>query len=145
MAFADRRRAAGGVGVAQVQVTRLAALSADIADAMRVSFNGEAPADVAARVQAGELAIARGEGAECAAYAIVSTRDDVVTIEAVEGRGGMLLTRELVQAARAFGYRCEAWVLSESRARLSARAGLMPTGARRFSASGREQLQVSTK
>jgi len=145
MADDCRRRCTGVFRVAALQVTRPASLTQEIAAAMSVAFNGETVRDVASRVDSGDLAIVRSDSPDGTAYAIVSQSGDLATVEAVEGPGGTLLTALIVQAARRAGLRCEAWVLSESRARLAARAGLMPTGARRISGSGREQLQVMTQ
>jgi hypothetical protein len=131
--------------VEKVKVTRVPALTPDIAAAMRVSFNGESYVEVENRVAAGDYAILRGDCERGTSFAIVESDGKTATLHAVEGPGGTELTRQIVAAARRADVACDAWVFCKSRARLAARAGMMPTGARRVSCSGREQLQVSTK
>jgi hypothetical protein len=130
--------------MAAIQVMRLAALTQDVAQAMRESLNGEPVHTVATKVISGEWALLRADSPDGTAYAILSKTGDSVCVEAVQGNGGTRLTRALVDAATHAGLRCEAWVFNKARARLSARAGMFLTGASRVSGSGREQLQVST-
>lgn len=112
---------------------------------MRVSFNGENPAVVAAAVSSGELALLRATSPNGTAYAILRMlAPDVALIEAVQGRGGTELTAAIVRQARESGIACESWVFTKSRATLAKRAGMRETGKTRISGSGREQLQVST-
>lgn len=106
-----------------------------------VSINGVPVHEVAEQVNAGKFGVFSMDSA----HAIVSFNGvDCVCIEAVEGAGGTDLTKVLVAAATAAGFRCEAWVLNEARARLAARAGMRLTGRRRVGANNVEQLQVST-
>lgn len=111
---------------------------------MRISFDGMPVHEVACRVTADELAVLCAEFPEGMAYAILSMRDGSACIEALEGVNGTAFTRMIVDHARENGIPCEAWVLSQSRARLAARAGMTLTGATRDSYSGRQQLQVKS-
>jgi len=122
-------------------VTRHLTWTHEIASRFDVSLNGEPPEVVGEAVTSGKFGIFSMDSA----YAIVSFNgSDCVCIESVEGAGGTDLTRVLVASAVAAGFRCEAWVLNEARARLAARAGMKLTGRRRVGANNVEQLQVST-
>jgi len=130
--------------MAAVQVTHLASLTQEIAQAMRLSFNGEPVHEVARRVATGTWSLVRCESPDGVAYAILSLEGDCVCIEAVQGAGGTLLAAMIVERAKRHGLQVVAWVFNRARARLAARAGLFMTGVRRMSGSGAEQLQVST-
>lgn len=111
---------------------------------MQVSFDGAPAQEIAARVTAGELALLCAEFQTGIAYAIVSMDENTACLEAVEGNGGAVLARMIVDLARKNDIACEAWVLCKARARLAARAKMYLTGNERESYSGRKQMQVHT-
>lgn len=117
-------------------------LTREIADAMRISFNGEPFADVAARVEGEGLAIIRAEGDGIDAYAIIGQTGNVACIEAIEGNGGTRLLACIGLHAARHGLECEAWAMSPSRVKLARRAGFLPTGETRITPSGVLQHRV---
>lgn len=119
---------------------RLPVMSDEVAAAMKISMNGESPAAVQGMVAAGHLALLSCDGC----YALVSESPGVACIEAVEGAGGTQLAARVVNAARAAGMQCEAWVFNKARARLAERAGMRLTGETRIGANGRQQMRVRT-
>lgn len=117
--------------MATPQVIRLATLTALAELALLETFNDHAPAEISAGIEAGELALLEAQfDAGGSAYAIVSRQGDAARIEALAGAGGMWLARQILKAARGAGLKCDAWVKSESLARLTCRIGLYPTGER---------------
>lgn len=76
--------------------------------------------------------------------AVVSRDGNVVTIEMIEGRGGLFLARAITRRATEAGLICQGWVLNEARVRMAAKIGMRPTGLTTTSHSGRTQIQVST-
>lgn len=124
-------------------MSRIRTLTREIADAMRISFNGESFAKVAARVAGDDLAIIRAEGDKIDAYAIVGQTGNVACIEAIEGRGGTRLMACIGLHAARNGLECEAWAMSQSRVKLAGQAGFVPTGETRMSPSGILQYRVT--
>ena len=123
--------------MAPPQIARLQGLTSAAAIALRPTFNGTPLAEVHARIQRGELALLEADFGDSIAYAIVSQQGNLARIEALAGAGGMYLARRIVEAARAHGLVCDAWVKTKALARLTARIGMRPTGERHG-----EQLRV---
>lgn len=110
------------------EITRLAALTLHARVELYTTFSGIEPAEIARRIECGELALLAADMGDSIAYAIVSREGDVARIEALAGAGGMYLARRIVDAARAHGLACDAWVRSRALARLVARIGMRATG-----------------
>lgn len=116
--------------MAAPEIVRLQALTLHARVELFTTFNGIDPAEIARRIECGELALLAADMGDSMAYAIVSREGDVARIEALAGAGGMYLARRIVDAARAHGLKCEAWVLSKALARLTGRIGMRATGER---------------
>lgn len=117
---------------------RLREFLPEIAQRMSVSLDGYPPEVVADGVRNGDYALMQCDGA----FAVVSQRDDLVTIEAVEGKNGGMLFSAIANHAKLYGFVCEAWAKSMSRVRLAAKYGFTPTGETRLSYSGLTQYRV---
>lgn len=127
------------------KIERLRALTPEVAEAMRASFNGEPVENVRECVASGKYGLVRATLNNHAAHCIVSRTGEMVCLEAVEGNGflGLHLARFIVSAARDAGLQCEGWTFkSNARLRLWARVGFNPTGETRISGSGLEQLRL---
>lgn len=105
---------------------------------MRVSLNGVSVDYVRDAIRSGEMALV----SHGVAFAVLSRKDNMICIEAVEGDGGTELARLLVSGAVAAGLQCQAWVFNKARVRLAQRAGMRPTNVARIAHNGRTQLQV---
>jgi len=107
---------------------------------MALSFNGVSINEVKKRVENGTYGLFEMDSA----YAIVSVTGNVVCIEAVEGNGGTLLAKEIVEASRRGGFVCVAWVFNLARAKLAEKAGMKLTNEFRVGSNRRVQFKVST-
>lgn len=119
---------------------KLAELTDEIGGLMALSFNGVPVSVVREGVRNGTYGLFK----KGSAYAIVSVNGNVVCIEAVEGDGGTLLAREIVEASKRGGFVCVAWVFNLARAKLAEKAGMKLTNEFRVGSNRRVQFKVST-